>query len=155
MLKRLYLLNLHQSLPIIAILTPPLVFFLDDYHFAKTAALYFIITFFLYPFLYTISRLPKSALRSNLVTFTRIYIRFHIAFAIIGVLLIILHVMGMQRIISINSPRAISGYLALLSLLSVLITGYLRKRKSSGKRRRFHRYMSFLFIFFVLVHLAV
>jgi hypothetical protein len=162
-LKKLYALNVPQSLIIVSILTLPLVIFLNrnpvDYNFAKTLAhfaiIYFLIAFLLYVFLYGISHLPKSQTRKNLVMFTRIYIRFHIAIAIIGTIIIVLHATLMLTIIPITSPHALTGLLALLGLLTVLITGYLRKRKSSGKRRRFHRYMAFLFIVLVIIHLVI
>jgi membrane-anchored protein YejM (alkaline phosphatase superfamily) len=61
----------------------------------------------------------------------------------------------MLKAIPVTSPRAITGLLSMLSLFAVLTTGYLRKRRSSGKRRRFHRYMAFIFITFVIIHLIV
>jgi hypothetical protein len=161
--KKLYLLNVPQSLIIVLILTLPLVIFLSnypvDYNFAKTVAhfaiIYFLIAFLLYVFLYGISHLPKSRIRKKVVIFTRVFIRFHIAIAIVGAIIIVIHATLMLTIIPIESPHALTGLLTLLSLLAVLITGYLRKRKSSGKRRRYHRYMAFLFIVVLLIHLMV
>jgi DMSO/TMAO reductase YedYZ heme-binding membrane subunit len=162
-LKRLYALNVPQSLMIISILTLALVIFFVkhpfDYNFAKSLAhfaiIYFSAAFLLYVFLYGISHFPKGRTRKTLVMFTRIYIRFHIAIAIIGTLMIIFHASLMLTIIPINSPYALTGLLTLLGLLGVLITGYLRKRRSSGKRRRYHRYMAFLFIILVIIHLVI
>jgi hypothetical protein len=162
-LKKLYGLNVPISLMIVTIITLPSAIFVSnypvDYNFAKTlgrfAIIYFLIAFLLYIFLYAISHLPKSRTRKKLVIFTRVYIRFHIAIAIVGTVIIVLHATMMLSIIPIKSPHALTGLLTLLGLLVVLITGYLRKRKSSGKRRRYHRYMAFLFMVFVIIHLIV
>jgi hypothetical protein len=104
MLKKLFKLNVSNSLLIVSILSFPLILFvinkgfLDFYSaklFGKLAIIYFSWAFLLYLFLYLISHLPKSKLRKILVVFTRIYIRFHIALAIIGTLLIAIHVIIM------------------------------------------------------------
>jgi hypothetical protein len=162
-LKKLYVLNVSKSLMIISILTFPLLIFIIkqpyDYNSAKTIAhlaiIYFFIAFLLYLFLYGISHLSKSPIRKKLVMFTRIFIRFHIAIGIMGTILILLHASWMLTIIPITSMYAMTGLFTLLGLLGVLVTGYLRKRKSSGKRRRFHRYMAFIFIVFIIIHLMV
>lgn len=161
-LKKLYTLNVPKSLTIITVLTLPLIIFLvglPDYataiRLAHFAILYFVIAFILYGFLYAISHLPKSNRRKKLVIFTRIYIRFHIAVAIIGTLFICLHALLMLSIIPLTSPLAISGLFSLLSLLGVLVTGYLRKQKSSGRRRRYHRYTAFIFIATVIIHMLL
>jgi drug/metabolite transporter (DMT)-like permease len=163
MLNKLHVLNVPQSLVIVSILTLPMVIILNrspiDYIFARTmariAVFYFSAAFLLYIFLYGISHLPNIRIRKSLVIFTRVYIRFHIAMAIVGTLFIVLHATLMLKAIPVTSPRAITGLLSMLSLFAVLTTGYLRKRRSSGKRRRFHRYMAFIFITFVIIHLIV
>jgi cation transport ATPase len=163
LLRKLYLLTVSQSLMIVSILTLPVIIFLSSnpvgYKLAKTLAnfaiIYFAIAFLLYLFLYGISHLPISRTRKRLVTFTRIYIRFHIAVAIVGTIFITLHATLMLSIIPITSQTAITGLLTLISLIGVLFTGFLRKRKSSGKRRRFHRYVSFLFVSFLVIHLVI
>jgi membrane-anchored protein YejM (alkaline phosphatase superfamily) len=163
MLKRLFKLNVSKSLLIVTIVSLPLILFTFnkgplDFQaaklFGRLASSYFLLAFLLYLLLYSISHLPKSILRGRLVVFTRVYIRFHIAISIIGTILIVLHVTIMASVMPIT-PKTITGLLALIALFSVLFTGYLRKRKSSGKRRKFHRYMAFLFIAFVIMHVIV
>lgn len=162
-LKQLYSLNVPKSLILLSILTLPLVIPLFKipivFQLAKTfgslAALYFSLAFVLYLFLYGISHLPKSEFRRWLVIFTRIYIRFHIALAIVGVLLIFLHVTLMLNIIPLNTKHTLSGLLTIMTLVVVIFTGYLRKLKSSGRRRRYHRYISFLFIIFLIIHILI
>lgn len=160
-LKRLYKLNVLQSsfivfsfgIPLIfLILEAPFVYF-SSKRLAHIAITFFSLSFLLYPFLFTISRIPKSRVRKRLVMFTRIYIRFHIAFAIFGTFLILIHSIFMLRMIPIQSSYAVTGMIAFTALLAVVSTGILRKFKSSGKRRRYHRYMGFLFIIFVILHI--
>jgi membrane-anchored protein YejM (alkaline phosphatase superfamily) len=163
MLKKLYKLNVTNSLLIVCILSFPLILFFINAGplnfqsaklFGRLAIGYFFLSFLLYLFLYLISHLPKSKARGRLVIFTRVYIRFHIAISIIGALLIVLHVTIMTSLMP-KTQETITGLLTMIALFSVLFTGYLRKRKSSGKRRRFHRYMAFLFITLVIIHVIV
>lgn len=162
-LKKLYQLNVAQSFFIVSLLSMPLVFKLRqtsmDYHLAKTlaqyAVVYYIAAFLLYIFLLAIIHLPESDKRKSLVLFTRVYIRFHVALAIMGTLFISFHITWMMTIIPLNNPKGFTGLLASCGLLALLITGYLRIRKSSGRRRRYHRYMAFVFILFVIIHLIV
>jgi small-conductance mechanosensitive channel len=163
--KFLYTLNVKQALLIVFVLSLPWLLFLIkrlfefNYGLAKTlgntALVYFAIAFMLYPFLLSISRMGKRSIRKKLVTFTRIYIRFHVATAIFGTVFIIFHAGWMVSNNPLGSLHGITGIVAVLALFGVLITGYLRKQKSSGKRRRYHRYSSFLFIAAVLIHLLV
>ncbi|RNF39552.1 hypothetical protein [Planococcus salinus] len=163
MLKILYRLNFRQAVLIVSILSLPLLFLLyrlgfDTYRAAlwagRIGAIYLMLAFILYLFLYAISHLPKSSGRQKLVTFTRIYIRFHSSLAAIGSLFIVWHLAFMLSQVSMT-PTGIAGYVTVLALLPLLVTGYMRGRKSSGLRRRMHRYMAFLFIGAVLIHVFV
>lgn len=161
--KKLFTLNVFQAFVIISVVTLPLILVLlhnpFNYHSSKTMAylslLYFFIAFILYLLLYTISHSANHSIRKRIVIFTRVYIRFHIAVGIMGTILIIIHAIYMFSFIPITNPYAITGSLALIGLLGVLITGYLRKQKSTGKRRRYHRYMAILFIVFILIHILL
>jgi hypothetical protein len=160
---KLYRLNVIHGIIIVFILTLPWGIYLlrqtYTYQLAKiladTAIVYFTIAFMLYPCLYAISHTRSKPIRRKLVIFTRVFIRFHIAVAIVGIFWIILHASWMLTLIPINSPKAITGLLTLLGLIGVLLTGYLRKVKSSGKRRRYHRYTAVLFILVVIFHLMI
>jgi hypothetical protein len=161
LLKSLLKLNLSQSLFIVSTASLPILLFLIEgityetaRRFGIAAVIYFLLAFLLYLFLLSISHMSRSELRRKLVTFTRVYIRFHIAFAIIGIVLIAVHAAMMVFIFPITS-KSISGFIAILALLSVIFTGYLRKRKSSGLRRRSHRYTAFLLIIAVIIHVLI
>ena len=163
MLKFLFRLTFRQALPIIGVLSLPLLFWVidgrvDAYQAAKLSgrigSIYLLLAFSLYLFLYAISHLRKSGGRQRLVTFTRVYIRFHSSLAVVGSFFIVWHLVFMV----IHAPAtstAVAGYLTAIALLPLLLSGYLRGRKSSGRRRRVHRYMAFLFVGMLLIHVLV
>ncbi len=162
-MRFLYRLNVYQSTIILTLLSIPWLLYLlmqprtisTAFHWAYTALIYFILSFILYLFLQWISRSGRSGFRKKLVTFTRIYIRFHVAAALLGVTSLLMHVVIMVQFGLMWSREGISGMIAIGGLSALLLTGYLRKRKSSGKRRRFHRYAAYLFLFFVLIHMML
>ncbi|WP_349409199.1 hypothetical protein [Pseudalkalibacillus sp. SCS-8] len=119
---------------------------------ANTALVYFILAFILYLFLRLIGRLGRSEARRRLVIFTRVYIRFHVASAILGVGALLMHAGYMLSTGWAATLTGKTGMVALIALAALLFTGYLRKRKSSGRRRRFHRYTAYLFLIIVFFH---
>lgn len=162
-LRFLFRLNVWKSTVIVFVLSLPWFIYLFTIHseftasimWAYTALVYFVLAFILYLFLRMIGILGRSASRRRLVIFTRVYIRFHIAVALHGVAALIIHASFM---LNNGAARIITGQLgilAVLALLAVLTTGYLRKRKSSGRRRRYHRYTAYLFFLFVILHLLL
>ncbi|MGP4081883.1 hypothetical protein ACTWQL_18460 [Pseudalkalibacillus sp. R45] len=162
-MRFLYRLNVYQSTIILTLLSIPWLFYLllqprtisTAINWAYTALIYFILSFILYLFLQWISRSGRSNFRKKLVIFTRIYIRFHVAAALLGVTSLLMHVLIMVQFGLIGSREGLSGMIAIGGLVVLIFTGYLRKRKSSGKRRRFHRYAAYLFLFFVLIHMVL
>ncbi|WP_221569047.1 hypothetical protein [Alkalihalobacillus sp. TS-13] len=162
-MRFLYRLNVYQSTIILTLLSIPWLFYLlmqprtisTSINWAYTALIYFILSFILYLFLQWISRSGRSNFRKKLVTFTRIYIRFHVAAALLGVTSLLMHVLLMAKFGLMESRAGVSGMIAIGGLAVLLFTGYLRKRKSSGKRRRFHRFTAYLFLFFVLIHMLL
>lgn len=164
MLKKLFHINVWQSLLILSVLSLPLFFkltdsgtpaFLSARLSGRYGSVFFLLAFSLYLFLYAIPRLPRSKAHRKLVQFTRVYIRFHIAFALLGLLFIFWHAFFMFMHIPPATAKMITGAAALIALLPLIVTGYLRKRKSSGKRRRYHRYSAFLFAAAVLIHFVL
>ncbi|MFB4163243.1 hypothetical protein ACE1TI_05240 [Alteribacillus sp. JSM 102045] len=160
MQRFLYRLNLKQALTIVLVPTIGLItyfllkqpfsyqLFID---FAGAATVYFLLAFLLYPLLLGVKHLRFRWL----VKFTRIYIRFHIATAIGGTVLLLPHITGMPLYASFSNPKALTGLLTICTFSAVLVSGYFRKKRSSGKRRRYHRYSAFIFIGFLFVHLVI
>ncbi|MCF6139387.1 hypothetical protein [Pseudalkalibacillus berkeleyi] len=122
---------------------------------AYTALSCFVLAFILYIFLRLIGRLGRTDMRRKLVVFTRVYIRFHIAIALIGVASLFMH---MKYMLSNGWASTLTGQLGLVAvaaLVALLATGYLRKIKSSGKRRRYHRYASYIFLLITILHMLI
>ncbi|MFA9555851.1 hypothetical protein ACERII_00890 [Evansella sp. AB-rgal1] len=53
------------------------------------------------------------------------------------------------------SPKEVSGILAATLFVLLILSGWLRHRKATGRRKRNHRSIAFLFLFFVLLHIIV
>ncbi|MEQ6378478.1 hypothetical protein RZN22_17815 [Bacillaceae bacterium S4-13-58] len=161
LLKFLYNLNVAKAITIVSVLTIPILIFYLDFQvsypmgkqWGQLAFIYYSLAIVLYAFLFSISHMKRSLFRKKLVTFTRIFIRFHVAIAIIGTLFVLFHASTMLYLLNSMNVTTTTGILTLLSLCGVLFTGYLRKLTSSGKRRRYHRYFAFLFFFFLIIHL--
>lgn len=115
---------------------------------ARSAIIFLFMSFLLYLCLLGIRKGKKgffSSSRNKLVLFTRKFIQFHYPFAIFGFIWILLHIHWMTQL----HPSTITmstGIFTFAMLCFVLITGYLRKQRSSGRRRRIHRYASFLLV---------
>ncbi|MCA1029801.1 hypothetical protein LCL95_01990 [Bacillus timonensis] len=157
----LSMLNVRNSLYFLLIVTLPLSLYILlqpwDYLHAKRfgfiSVYFFLLAFFLFPFLYTIKHLPRNFFQKRFVLFTRIYNRLHIGLSILGSAWLILHVVYMIFLLKNINLYVITGVLALLYLILVTLTGYLRKRKASGKRRLNHRYTALFFLTVVAVHI--
>ncbi|WP_088006469.1 hypothetical protein [Indiicoccus explosivorum] len=163
MKNRLFSLTLKQSFLIVLTLSalPVTVILLNmEAGFSRlaaagrTGAVYLFFAFILYGFLVAVRKFPRGRGHRKLVVFTRVYIRFHIAFAVTGAALVLWHAAGMVLQVSISGKSA-SGFLAVGALVPLLWTGYRRKQKSSGKRRRHHRYTAFVFILIASLHILL
>ncbi|WLD93630.1 hypothetical protein [Alkalihalobacillus sp. AL-G] len=162
-LRWLFRLNVSKSTLIITLLSSPWLvsLFLKDTGIATailwayTAVGYFFISFLLLLFLKLISTMRKSEVRKRLVTFARVYIRFHVASALLGVYSLYFHVSYMLDSGWVKTSVGLAGVLALIGLAGVLFTGYLRKQKSSGRRRRYHRYFAYVFVASTILHMVL
>jgi hypothetical protein len=100
----------------------------------------------------------KSKIRPVKVKLAKIskrMMKYHIPIAITASLLVLFHaaVMINVHLEDLWKPKTISGLLV-ISLLPVLIfSGQLRRWKASGKRRKFHYLMAFIFFGFLLFHI--
>lgn len=154
-------LNIAQAVITIVLLSIPLYLWIyhapAGYQRAIQAAIvgviYFLLSFSLYLFVIIIRQLNATSLRRKIVIFTRIFIRFHIAFALLGLLFILYHV---YFFLPVNHSFVhLSGLLALMTILPLFLTGYLRKRKATGKRKLTHRYAGYLCIASILLHIIL
>lgn len=107
-------------------------------------------------FLFLIVRKNKKKdMKITLAKFARKIMKIHIPIAVMATTLIIVHgyIMLNKHTFLMTNYKMISGILASMVLLILLMSGIMRKLKSSGFRRRFH--LSMVFIFFAIIHISV
>lgn len=160
--ERIY--RLQAPIPLLVLLVVNLPWAIVVYNFKSPveqanwtgiSALFFIIvSFTLYLFLLMIQNYSRHRYISHIVIFTRRYIRFHAAAAIVGLGWAIAHVYFVAPTMMVT-PKVVSGMAVFITLGIVLFTGYLRQKKASGKRRKFHRYVAFMLIFLMIVHVML
>ncbi|THE11798.1 hypothetical protein E1I69_13610 [Bacillus timonensis] len=125
--------------------------------FAQIALILFIINVNMYFIFLVIRRTKVRKLKITLAKMSRYMMKSHIKLAIIGTMLIVFHggimLVKLGEIVGYASPKIISGMIAILCLALTMFAGYLRHKKSSGIRRKFHYTTAFIFTFVFLTHL--
>lgn len=95
-------------------------------------------------------------LQIKLAYIARFWMKTHRTFGVVSFIIILFH---MSLFLSTtNEPftlKAVSGLIALLLFTSVIISGYFRHQKATGKRRKLHRSSAFLFYLFLLLHVIL
>lgn len=125
--------------------------------FAQIAIILFIINVNMYFIFLVIRRTKVRKFKITLAKMSRQMMKSHIKLAIIGTILIVFHggimLVKLGELIGYVNPKMMSGMLAILLLAITLFAGYLRHKKSSGFRRKFHYTSAFLFTILFMVHL--
>lgn len=100
----------------------------------------------------------KSKVRSVKVKLAKIskrMMKYHIPIACTASLLILFHAMNMiyTRLEHLWEAKLIMGAATICILIILLFSGLLRRLKATGKRRKFHYIMAFIFFGFTIVHI--
>lgn len=124
---------------------------------AQAAFILFLININMY-FVFLLIR--KSHIRNVKVKLAKIskkMMKYHVPIAITATILIIIHaaVMIIAHFEQLWKAKTVSGAVTIGILLILLYSGLLRRWKASGKRRRFHYVMAFIFFGFVLFHVFI
>lgn len=122
---------------------------------AQAAFILFLVNVNMY-FVFLLIR--KSKLRNvkvRLAKVSKTMMKYHIPLAITATLLIVTHSAMMVDAHSSQlwSVKSAAGAFSLCLLAVLLYSGWLRHRKATGKRRKFHYTMAFTFFGFVLLHI--
>jgi hypothetical protein len=124
---------------------------------AQIAIVLFIINVNMYFIFLVIRKTSFRNTKIRLAKFSRYMMKWHINIAITGTILIIGHVLinlfKIGPLLGYSHQKMLSGYLAFLFLLLTLLAGYLRHKKASGFRKKFHRIMAMVFTVLFLIHL--
>ncbi len=99
----------------------------------------------------------KSKIRNVKIKLAKIskkMMKYHIPIAVTASLLILIHaaIMIYAHLEHLWRAKTISGSVAISILIVLLYSGLLRRWKASGRRRRFHYTMAFVFFGFLLLH---
>lgn len=103
-----------------------------------------------------IRKLKERKDRIRIAKYARKIMPYHMAIGLVGLLFISGHV-----IFIVNSYRVfinlkiLSGMLALIALMMVSLSGYLRRIKATKLRRLFHLYSSFILFILIVIHVYV
>ncbi len=124
---------------------------------AQLAVSLFLVNLSLAFLFFVIKRSAWKAVKIAFVKLARKLMKSHIPVGIAGTALIVIHagVMLAQlgRYVGYVHPKMVSGYAAILLLGVTVAAGYLRSRRASGFRRKFHLAAALVFAAFALVHL--
>ncbi|MCH1623986.1 hypothetical protein [Fredinandcohnia quinoae] len=124
---------------------------------AQIGILFFLVNVNMYFIFLVIRKSRTRKLKINLAKISRKMMKAHIPFAIMGTIIIIFHgiimLYKMGDIVSFTNSKLLSGYAAILLLSVTLFAGYLRHKRSSGFRRRFHLVAALTFTSFFILHL--
>ncbi|MBP2242796.1 hypothetical protein J2Z40_003377 [Cytobacillus eiseniae] len=124
---------------------------------SQAAFILFLININMY-FVFLLIRKSKiRKVKIQLAKISKKMMKFHIPIAITATVLIISHaaIMITAHQEQLWKAKTITGAVAFSLLVLLLYSGLLRRWKASGKRRRFHYTMAFIFLGFVLFHVFI
>jgi hypothetical protein len=126
---------------------------------AQIAMVLFLININMYFIFLVIRKTSVRQVKIRLAKFSRVMMKWHISIAITATTIIIGHaainLYEIAPIIGFGDLKLVSGYLAIFFLFLTLSAGYLRHKKSSGVRRKFHLTTAMLFFLVFLVHMFI
>ncbi|MCL6571387.1 MAG: hypothetical protein K6T88_06825 [Bacillus sp. (in: Bacteria)] len=126
---------------------------------AQIAIILFFININMYFTFLVIRKTSIRKVKIRLAKFSRHLMKWHIKIALLGATVIIGHALinlyELGPMIGYNHLKLLSGYLALSLLFLTLFAGYLRHKKASGFRRKFHLLSAMSFLGAFLLHMFV
>ncbi len=122
--------------------------------FSQVAFILFLVNLNMYFVFLFIRRTKVRAAKIKLAKISKRMMKVHIPLAISATTLVLFHAILMALVHDWNIKTA-SGALAVFGLAILLFSGWLRRKKATGKRRRFHYTMAFIFFGFILFHIFI
>ncbi|MBO8171108.1 MAG: hypothetical protein H0Z33_04345 [Bacillaceae bacterium] len=123
----------------------------------QAAFLLFLVNVNMYFIFLVIRKSPIRSWKVRLAAVSRIMMKFHIPIGLTGTVLILFHAGLLLNVagsyLGYVHPKLVTGYTALLMLAVTLFGGWLRHRRASGFRRKFHLSAALIFAAVVLIHL--
>jgi hypothetical protein len=123
--------------------------------FSQLAVILVLLNINMYFIFLIIRKSKKRKVKLALAKISRKVMKVHVPIAISATSLIILHIIFIVFSIpfDLTKPKLLTGLLAVIGLTSTLLAGYLRSKKASGKRRKWHILAAFAFFVLALVHI--
>ncbi|MCQ6281365.1 hypothetical protein [Bacillus sp. EB600] len=126
---------------------------------AQAAMILFIFNVNMYFIFLIIRKTKQRNVKVRLATFSRYFMKWHIKMAITASILILGHVLinlvKIGPISGYNHLKMLLGYTSVTFLVITLLAGYLRHKKASGFRKKFHRIMAMAFTVLFLLHMLI
>ncbi|MBB6454022.1 MFS family permease [Salirhabdus euzebyi] len=104
-----------------------------------------------------IRREKKRERKIKIAKIARKIMPYHMTIGLMALLLITIHVSLIFTEYAFNwqHTKMVSGLLALLALFAQVISGWMRRRRATGKRRRVHLRLGFVLFFSIVVHILL
>jgi hypothetical protein len=128
---------------------------------AQMAMILFLVNINMYFVFLVIRKSSVRQVKIRLAKFSRIMMKWHIPIAITATTIIVGHaainLYEIAPLIGYGNLKLVSGYLAIAVLSLTLTAGYLRHKKASGFRRKFHLItaMAFFLVFFIHMFIPI
>ncbi|MEH7009299.1 hypothetical protein V7087_00520 [Neobacillus niacini] len=128
---------------------------------AQMAMILFLVNINMYFIFLVIRKSLVRQVKIRLAKFSRVMMKWHISIAITATTIIIGHaainLYEIAPVIGYGNLKLVSGYLALSVLSLTLAAGYMRHKKASGFRRKFHLItaMTFFLVFFIHMFIPI
>jgi uncharacterized membrane protein len=118
-------------------------------------AVFLVLSNFLMFILFLWIRKSKNrAVQKKVARTARFWMKTHRPFAVAAVFIVIIHFISVFQYLNFRENiQAATGLLAAAIFIILFVSGLIRNRKATGRRRKFHRFMAFLFLIMMFLHL--
>jgi hypothetical protein len=124
---------------------------------AQLAMILFLVNINMYFIFLVIRKSSVRQIKIRLAKFSRVMMKWHIKIAVTATAIIVGHaainLFKIAPVVGYGNVKLVSGYLALAVLAVTLSAGYLRHKKSSGFRRKFHLITAMVFFLVFFLHM--
>jgi hypothetical protein len=123
--------------------------------FSQLAVILVLLNINMYFIFLIIRKTKKRKVKLTLAKLSRKVMKVHVPIAISAASLIILHIIFIIFSIpfDLTKHKLLTGLLAVIGLFFTLLAGYLRSKKATGNRRKYHIMTAFIFFIVALVHI--
>jgi hypothetical protein len=126
---------------------------------AQMAMILFLINVNMYFIFLVIRKTSNRNIKVRLAKFSRHFMKWHIKIAVTGAIIIIGHaainLLKIGPVIGYTHIKMLTGYLGFIFLIITLFAGFLRHKKASGFRKKFHRTIAMIFTVLFLIHMLI